>query len=756
MSEIKQKKYSIKYQILKMLILCVIGIAINLGGSFLVNMFDWPIYLDSVGTVLIAVMSGYLPGIIVGLVTNLIKGLFDTPEVYYAVVNVLIAVIASAFARKGWFRKPWGIVLLILSLGIVGGGHGTVLKWIIQDAWSGNITIGRSFINEFVKGLMDKSITVVIVLILYLFLPYKIQKIMQFEGWQQTPPTGELLKKIRNSNKQRNSLRNKMLWLLVLAGLSVGVAALVISVVLYRQYTIDEHFRLADGTTKLVASIIDGNKIDQYIAEGDSSEEYRQVEARLYDVFYSSPDIEYLYVYQIKEDGCHVVFDLDTAELEGGSPGDVIPFDESFEPMVSTLLIGGEIEPIITNDTYGWLITVYKPVYNDYGKCTCYAATDISMNLIRTNEFSFMAKLISIFAGFFILIIAIGLWITDYNVVLPINTMSLSASEFAYKSEEDLEANFERINKLNIRTGDEIETMYHAFSDTTEKNKNYVYELNKKTETISEMQNALILVLADMVENRDENTGDHVRKTAAYTRIIMDKMLELGYYKDQLTEDFIYDVEHSAPLHDIGKITVSDTILNKNGKLTDKEFEKMKSHTTAGADVLQQVIDTIPESSYLQEAKNLAEFHHEKWNGKGYPAGLSGEDIPLSARIMAVADVFDALVSARVYKPPFSFEKAMDIIKGDAGTHFDPLVADAFFRSQDEVRAVMEHFHAIQEMKDVKKREEEALKKAEEEAAEDAEQNKEDKEAEKPAGNEVKPEEKLPENEGKEAEKPAE
>ena len=708
-----ERKKSLRKQVLKMLILCVIGISINLFGSFIVKLFGWPIYLDSIGTVLIAVMSGYLPGIIVGLFTNMIKGFFNTQEVYYAVVNVLIAVIASYFARKDMFRKVRGIALLILSLGLVGGGHGAVLEWLISDAWTGARTIWEGLFFEFLKDLFDKSVTVITVLILFLFLPPKLQKLMQFEGWQQTPLSNEQVKAARQSVKSRFSLHNKMLWLLIAAGLAVGISALVISVVLYRQYTIDEHFKLAEGATSLVASIIDGNKIDEYIKEGDSSEEYREVEKRLYNVLHSSPDIQYVYVYQIKEDGCHVVFDLDTEDMQGGNPGDLIAFDESFMDLVPTLLIGGKIDPIITNDTYGWLITVYKPIYDDSGKCAAYAATDISMMLIRANEFSFMAKLISIFAGFFILVLAIGLWITDYNIVLPINTMSLSASAFVYDNEDDLEANLERINRLGIHTGDEIETMYHAFSVTTENNMNYIYDLNKKTETIEQMQNALILVLADMVENRDENTGDHVRKTAAYTRIIMDKMRELGYYSDQLTDQFVYDVEHSAPLHDIGKISVSDTILNADRKLTDEEFDKMKKHTIYGADVLQQVIDTVPESGYLKEAKNLAEYHHEKWNGRGYPHGISGEEIPLSARIMAVADVFDALVSARVYKPAFSFEKAMNIIREDAGTHFDPKVADAFFQSQDEVIAVMEHFRLRQEQKEELKKKQEMEKEKE-------------------------------------------
>ena len=148
---------------------------------------------------------------------------------------------------------------------------------------------------------------------------------------------------------------------------------------------------------------------------------------------------------------------------------------------------------------------------------------------------------------------------------------------------------------------------------------------------------------------------------------------------------------HSAPLHDIGKIQVSDVILNKPGKLSEDEFETMKTHTTAGADKIQHAMDMVSESDsgYLKEAMNLANFHHEKWDGTGYPRGLKGEEIPLSARIMAVADVFDALVSRRSYKEPFSFEKAMQIIREDSGFRFDPAVVDAFCRAGEEVRRIM-------------------------------------------------------------------
>jgi response regulator RpfG family c-di-GMP phosphodiesterase len=168
-----------------------------------------------------------------------------------------------------------------------------------------------------------------------------------------------------------------------------------------------------------------------------------------------------------------------------------------------------------------------------------------------------------------------------------------------------------------------------------------------------------------------------------------------GVYTDQLTDEFVYDVVNSAPLHDIGKIQVSDAILNKPGRLTDEEFEIMKTHTTAGAEVIAHAMNTVSEenSGYLREAMNLAHYHHEKWNGQGYPCGLKGEEIPLSARIMAVADVFDALVAVRVYKPAMPFEKAVSIIKEGSGEHFDPDVVEAFLNAEEKIRAVTDKLH---------------------------------------------------------------
>ena len=209
------------------------------------------------------------------------------------------------------------------------------------------------------------------------------------------------------------------------------------------------------------------------------------------------------------------------------------------------------------------------------------------------------------------------------------------------------------------------------------------------------MQNGLIITMADMVENRDSDTGAHIQKTAAYVRIILAGLKKKGYYADKLTAKYMEDVEMSAPLHDVGKINIPDAILNKPGKLTEEEFEIMKTHTTAGKKIMENAISTVQGENYLKEARNMAAYHHERWDGKGYPEGLYGEVIPLSARVMAVADVFDALSSARVYKPAFPLEKALAIITEGAGTQFDPKCVEVFMDSLDEVKLVLQKYNQL-------------------------------------------------------------
>ncbi len=211
-------------------------------------------------------------------------------------------------------------------------------------------------------------------------------------------------------------------------------------------------------------------------------------------------------------------------------------------------------------------------------------------------------------------------------------------------------------------------------------------------EQVLRMQHNIIITMADIVENRDENTGGHIRRTAKYVEIIAIKLKAADLYGNILTEQYIADMIIAAPLHDIGKIHIPDAVLKKEGRFTPEEYEIMKSHTTAGSTLLQQAESTLGESSYLDIAVQMAHYHHEWWNGRGYPDGLKGQDIPLCARIMAVADVFDAIVSQRCYKGAMSVDEAYELIRKDSGTHFDPVVVDAFLEAREEITEVLHEF----------------------------------------------------------------
>ncbi len=691
------------------IILIICGIAINIGGAQLAKALKLPLFLDCIGTILIAAIGGYLPGAVVGFLSNMINALNDPANAYYTLLSVLIGLCAAFYARRGYFRSIWKALLLTFPLAIVGGALGSILTYLIYGFGfgegislglartlyqSGNLSLFfAQFISDMIIDLADKFVSLVIVYFILQLVNKRFGNNLEFHSWHQKPLSEEDQIRANKSQSKAMSLRSKILLLIIIATLFIAAITTGISFTLYRRATIDEHTQMGIGVAGLAATIINGDDINRYLEEGESAEGYAAVEKQLQKIRQSSHEIEYVYVYKILEDGCHVVFDLDTEDTPGGDPGDIVEFDEAFAPYLDDLIAGKKIRPIVSDETFGWLLTVYEPIVDSRGITQAYACVDISMEEVTLNEISFLVKVISMFLGFFLMIITIGLWLAEYNLIMPINTMSLAAMRFAYKNEGEIEENAERFKDLQIATGDEIENLYDSFSMTIEETVKYIAETQKQAQAINKMQNGLILVLADMVESRDQCTGDHVRKTAAYCRVILDHLRKQGLYPELLTDDYIEDVVNSAPLHDIGKIKVPDAILNKPGKLTDEEFNEIKKHTIAGKEIIEQAIDLVAaDSSYLKEAKNLATYHHEKWNGKGYPYGLDGEDIPLSARVMAVADVFDALVSKRSYKEPFSFEKAMEIIEEGSGNHFDPKIVEAFKAEADEVRRISETF----------------------------------------------------------------
>lgn len=211
---------------------------------------------------------------------------------------------------------------------------------------------------------------------------------------------------------------------------------------------------------------------------------------------------------------------------------------------------------------------------------------------------------------------------------------------------------------------------------------------------ITQLQSDIIITMGNLIESRDGTTGEHVKRTSVYVELLIDKMLKKGVYTEELTPQAIDHMKKAAPLHDIGKITVPDFVLQKPGKLTNEEYDMIKQHAKAGGKLIRDNMSTLAESEFLQVAYDMASYHHEKWNGYGYPEGLKGTEIPLSARILAVADVFDALVSKRQYKDGMSVEQAFEIMGKDRGESFEAAILDVFFDAKDELEHLAQKFNA--------------------------------------------------------------
>ena len=216
----------------------------------------------------------------------------------------------------------------------------------------------------------------------------------------------------------------------------------------------------------------------------------------------------------------------------------------------------------------------------------------------------------------------------------------------------------------------------------------YIRQENPAVNQIRSYHEEMIMGFATLVENKDGSTGGHIKRTSDYVQLLVEELRKRGYYKEQLTKDYVNDLYLAAPMHDVGKISIPDAILQKPGKLTAEEFELMKQHTQKGGEIIEETFGHLGDQSYTKMAYQVAKYHHEKWNGKGYPQGLEGEEIPLCARIMAVADVFDAISEKRCYRDAMSMDKCFEIIAEGSGTDFDPLIADTFLNIRNKVELI--------------------------------------------------------------------
>ena len=700
---------------IKSMVFALVAVVVNVLFAFIASYLSLPFYLDTIGTIATAAIAGPFPGIMVSVATNILCGLFNSYSIYYTLIGVLIALTTSVFVRKRMSSHKLMIPLYITILALIGGGIAMAFQWILEggpqfadvaDA-AAALTQQRSGGGYFIAtvivniglNFVDKGVSAMIAFIVLRFIPGDLKRAISENRWKQKPLSESEIGDMkimgrRASGRGNRTLRMRMIVMLTLMALILTLTLGFISVALHFESTREEYKDAAQKCAKLAAEVVDGDRIDEFIDKGFVAEGYADTRNMLYSIRDASAGVKYLYVIKIKEDGCYVAFDLDSEDTPAYVNGDKIDFEEAFAPYLPALFAGEEIEPVESDDISGWVLTAYYPIHNSKGITTAYACADVSMDYLSDYVKTYLGRLVLVFSGFFILILAYGMWVTDYSVIYPVGRMASSVEGFVKGGgdQKDLDNNVRMVRKLDIRTNDEVERLYDSICKMASDVAEQMRSIRHYAEATSQMQNGLILTMADMVESRDSDTGAHVQKTSAYVRIILEGLKEKGYYAAKLTTKYMNDVEMSAPLHDVGKINIPDAVLNKPGKLTDEEYEIMKTHTTAGKEILEKAINTVKGGSYLKEARNMAAYHHERWDGKGYPEKLHGEVIPLSARVMAVADVFDALASPRVYKPAFPLEKALSIIEEGSGTQFDPKCVEVFMDHLDEVKQVLRKY----------------------------------------------------------------
>ena len=238
--------------------------------------------------------------------------------------------------------------------------------------------------------------------------------------------------------------------------------------------------------------------------------------------------------------------------------------------------------------------------------------------------------------------------------------------------------------RTHFRLRNTLKNLWNANSQIQKFNNELETLAAERTREVVATRDVAIFALAKLADSRDPETGDHLERMRNYSRILADQLRLVGPYRGAIDAEFVDDIYRFSPLHDIGKVGIPDAILLKPGRLTDEEFSIMKTHSDIGADALQQSSEQSESGVFLAMATVIARYHHERFDGTGYPAGLAGPDIPLPARIVALADVYDALTSARVYKPAIEPKAAKRMIEEESGTHFDPAVVDAFLQREGD------------------------------------------------------------------------
>ena len=495
------------------ILICIAAIVVNLLGSFVAKFFALPIYLDTVGTIFIAMMSGYVPGVIVGFATNLLNSIVDESEMYYCSISIVVALYTTFLARRGCFRKFSRTLITILPLTLITTFLVELIESFLLNAGVERFSAFElHFTTIFLRELVDKGLIVLSMFVVVKFVPPRVKELFNDWGQRQAPLSADVKSAVYARKCPISSLRTKVLLIFTLGAVFIAASIASISHRIFEQAAFAAQIKIAETLTTVVANEIDPSRVDDYIKLGHAAPDYDVVEKKIRVIKDSNDDIKFLSVYKVTSQGFIVVFDMDTE-----NPGEFVAFDEEFSR--EDLIAGNEVPPIIFDGRNERLLTIFKPVYDANGKCVCYATIDFSLNLIAAYSKTFIAKVLALFSGCFVFIFVLGLRFVENNIILPVNTMEYCAKNFAYDNDEFCANNVEQLKRLKIHTGDEIENLYHALLKTTQDVLTYLEKLRRAKRKVAEM---------DELAHKDSLTG--IKNKAAYDEAVvaLDKKISDG------------------------------------------------------------------------------------------------------------------------------------------------------------------------------------------------------------------------------------
>lgn len=687
------------------------GMILNITLSFLAFHYDLPIYIDTVGTISVTALGGLLYGATAAFVSNLCGSFYDRGHLYFGLINVLVAIYTAFFLKKHTLRKPKDFLHYVLVAGTFSGALGMLIEYrlfqapihlsirIIMQFLMDSLNTSYFFSFLYTKVLLaifDKAISLCIVLLLLHFIPATLQNDIENSIWGQTPLSQAEINEISNW-EQDIPLPSRIRMILNLVGMAILLIFIGswIGVTLYNKTELEERTRIAENAVTFVEDEIDISKIDDYLNNGRSSEDYVKTETMLRKICNNSYGIDSLSLLRFSSDHVAFIFDIKKDSfVPAHSPGEIEDISDEYLPYLSSFLEGATIEPVETSGSRGKLLNVYRPLKTDAGTSSCYVVAEVSLTYMSSFVWDFVDKAALILSASFLLIIIYGVHMTNINVSFPISSLARCMDRFSTDGYEpsSWNQNIKALQNLHIHTKDEVEKLYHTLCTLTLDQYEQIRHVKRLSEEARDMQNGLIVIMANMAEKNDTFSRSHLEQSAAFVKVIAEGLHRKGYYTRKINETFIEDIVRNAPLHDIGKIRIPEAILKKSESRSKEEEEVFKTHTLEGKNVIEIAIETVHGESYLKEARNMAAYHHEHWDGTGYPEGLSGEVIPLSARIMALADTLDRLTAPDTNRKNLSLEEAFQSIEERSGTEFDPKCVEALLEARPEVEVIVRKY----------------------------------------------------------------